>query len=150
MPSQESTDQATELELFSATVAGSVPSVSDYVNQAIVDRSLASVSVSLVKAMEDCLEDFKECFALSSMDSLEHPSKRLKIEAKQIIKTGNQQQFANSVKVLEKFESMFDVFTQNKIDKAKDAIKECNKLYPMKNKADKSKFGWQQGGQACL
>lgn len=84
MLSQESTDQATELELFSATVAGSVPSVSDYVNQAIVDRSLASLSVSLVKAMEDCLEDFKKRFALSSMDSLEHPSKRLKIEAKQI------------------------------------------------------------------
>ena len=45
---------------------------------------------------------------------------------------------------------MFDALTQNKVDKTKDAINEGNKFYPMKNKADKSQFGWEQGGQACL
>jgi len=69
------------------------------------------------------LEEFKKRFAPNSSESL-RSSKRLKIEAKQIKKPGNQQQFVYSVKVLEKFESAIKALDQNRLDKAKDALQE--------------------------
>ena len=50
-------------------------------------------------------EDLQRHFPLRSTDTQEHLSKGFKIEAKQIKKAGNQQQFDHGVKVLEKFES---------------------------------------------
>ena len=86
MTSLESSEQAAGLELSGASAIGSasLPSVSEAVIQVIVDRSLASVLVCLVKAIDDWLEDFKQHFPLSSTDSREHLSNQLKIEAKPI------------------------------------------------------------------
>ena len=75
--------------------------------------------------MDGNLEDFMKRFALGSSEFVEHPSKRLKIEAKQIKKSGNQQQFSHSVKVLEKFESVFDAVALSKVDKAKGRYGPC-------------------------
>ena len=77
--------------------------------------------------MDGHLEDFMKRFALGSSEFVEHPSKRLKIEAKQI-KSGNQQQFNHSVKVLEKFESVFDADALSKVDKAKGRYGPCPSL----------------------
>ena len=118
--------------------------------QAIVDQSLATVSESLVKTVDARLEKFKKRLAPNSSESL-RSSKRLKIEAKQIKKPGNQQQFDHSIKVLEKLESAIEALDQNRLDKAKDALQEgmdlvlhCIKLVRI---ADKSEFGWETVNQ---
>ena len=72
--------------------------------------------------MDDRLEEFKKRFA--SDPAIDHPSKRLKLEAKQIKRPGNQQQFDHSIQVLEKFESALDALSQSKVEKARNAIKE--------------------------
>ena len=116
-----------------------------------MDRSLASISVSLVKAIDDRLGDFKRRLPSGFNDTPEHSSKKLKIEAKQIKKAGNQQQFDHGVKVLGKFESAFDALAQRRIDKAKDALKEGMDLVLHRIKliriADKSEFGWETVNQ---
>ena len=84
-------------------------------------RSLSSVTASLAKVVDDRLEEFKKRFI--SDPAVDHPSKRLKLEAKQIKKPGNQQQFDHSIKVLEKFESALDSLSQSTAEKARDAIK---------------------------
>lgn len=55
-------------------------------------------------------------------------SKKMKIEAKQITKSGNQQQFTHSVKVLEKFEVALDTLDVGRVEKAKEALKEGTSL----------------------
>ena len=108
------------------------------------------MSESLVKTVDACLEQFKKRFAPNSSESL-HSSKRLKIEAKQIKKPCNQEQFDHGVKVLVKFESAIEALDQNRRDKAKDALQEgmdlvlrCIKLVRI---ADKSEIGWETMNQ---
>lgn len=133
-------------QTLGAATAGIDPSVV----QAIVNQSLASVSETLVKAVDDRLEEFRKRFATSSSESV-HPSKRLKIEANQIKKPGNQQQFDHGIKVLEKFESGLDFLGQSKVDKAQEALKEGIDLVLHRIKliriADKSEFGWETVNQ---
>ena len=90
--------------------------------QAIVDRSLASVSNLLVKAIDD--QELRGVCPWVSPILRSIPVKKLKTEAKQIKKAGNQQQFDHTVKVLQKFQSVFHALAQSKIHKAKDALKE--------------------------
>ena len=99
--------------------------------------------------MDDRLEEFKKRFI--SDPAVDYPSKRLKLEAKQIKKPGNQQQFDHSIKVLEKFESALDALSQSKAEKARDALKEGIELVVHRIKlvriADKSEFGWETVNQ---
>ena len=60
-----------------------------------------------MKSVDARLEEFNRSFSPNSSDT-PHDGKKLKIEAKQITKPGNQQQFKHSVKVLEKFEVTLD------------------------------------------
>ena len=130
-------------------VESSPSGVSASVIQEIVDRSLSSVTASLAKVVDDRLEEFKKRFA--SDPAIDHPSKRLKLEAKQIKRPGNQQKFDHCIKVLEKFESALDALSQSKVEKARDAIKEGIELVVHRIKlvriADKSEFGWETVNQ---
>ena len=92
-----------------------------------MDQSLAAASEILVKSVDARLEEFKRRFSPSSSDR-RHDRKKLKIEAKQITKPGNQQQFNHSVKVLEKFEVAPDALDVGRVEKAKEALKEGTNL----------------------
>ena len=93
--------------------------------QAIVDRSLASVSESIVKAVDARLGEFKTrvvaeiCRAISS-------------------------NLLAAWKVLEKFESAIDALDQSRIEKARETLKEGMDLVLHQIKidriADKSEF----------
>lgn len=81
----------------------------------------------------------------------------MKIEAKQIKKPGNQEQFDHGVKVLEKFESAIEALDQNRLDKAKDASQEGMDLVLHRIKlvriADKSEFAWlgdHESKRSCM
>ena len=80
-----------------------------------------------MKSVDARLEEFNRRFSSSSSDT-PHDSKKLKIEAKQITKLGNQQQFKHSVKVLEKFEVTIDAFDFGRVEKAREALKERTSL----------------------
>ena len=116
--------------------------------QSIVDQSLAAASEILVKSVDARLEEFKGRFSPSSSDT---PHDSNKIEAKQITKPGNQQQFNHSVKVLEKFEVALDALDVGRVEKANEALKEGTSLVWRRIKliriADTSEFGWEMVNQ---
>ena len=126
-----------------------VSGIDPTVVQAIINQSLTSVSQTLIKAVDERLEEFKSTLAPSE-DSA-RPSKRLKIEASTLKKPGNQYKFQHGVKVLEKFESALESLGHNQVDKAKEALKEGIALVQQRIKliriADKSEFGWETVNQ---
>ena len=126
-----------------------VSGIDPTVVQAIINQSLTSVSQTLIKAVDERLEEFKSTLAPSE-DSA-RPSKRLKVEASTLKKPGNQQQFQHGVKVLEKFESALESLGHNQVDKAKEALREGIALVQHRIKliriADKSEFGWETVNQ---
>ena len=99
-----------------------VSGIDPTVVQAIINQSLTSVSLTLIKAVDERLEEFKSTLAPSETP-LARPSEPLKIEASTLKKPGNQQQFQLGVKVLEKFESALESLGHNQVDKAKEALK---------------------------
>ena len=116
-----------------------------------VQDAISGLTDSIVKAVDDRLEDFKRHFITPTNSHELRPSKRLRLDAKQIKKRGNQQQFDHGLKVLEQFESAFDALEQNRVDKAKAALEQGIQLVKHRIKliriADKSDFGWETVNQ---
>ena len=116
-----------------------------------VQDTIGGLTDSIAKAVDDRLEDFKRRFITPTTSQELRPSKRLRLDAKQIKKPGNQQQFDHGLKVLEQSESAFDALEQNRVDKAKAALEQGIQLVKHRIKliriADKSDFGWETVNQ---
>ena len=126
-----------------------VSGIDPTVVQAIINQSLTSVSQTLIKAVDERLEEFKSTLAPSE-DSA-RPSKRLKVEASTLKKPGNQQQFQHGVKVLERFESALESLGLQSSWQSEEALREGIALVQHRIKliriADKSEFGWETVNQ---
>ena len=129
---------------------GAVPQVENQqleIKEAIevaVANSVAQLTSTLSRAIDERFEDLKRS-RVAAEDVF--TSKKLKLEAKQIKKPGNVQQFGHEIKVLEKFESALDEIDCKRIDKARKTLNEDKALVTRRIKliriADKSVYGWE-------